>query len=396
MKATIARLRLPRSESPLPVAYFLVTSATIVLVVLGVIMVQSSTAVTALTTGNSLLTGLKRQGLFALIGGITMVVLSRTPQHIVKKYAWVALAAGLFLQLLVYSPLGYEAGGNRNWIRIGPISGQPAELMKFVLVIWIATILSNKERLISSWKHALIPVVPVVILSIFINIVGGDLGTILVIVCLLFGALYFAQIKTRILLGLSVFFAAGVAVMTVIKPNRVMRVIHYLETDCVTDVESYHGLCWQPLHGLWAMSHGGVFGVGVGNSIAKWSWLPAADNDYIFAIIAEELGLIGALFTLGVFVLLIFAMVWALRKSRDLFSTVVLGAAMVWIASQMIVNISVVLGFIPVLGVPLPFVSSGGTSLLAAMAMMGVVLSCIRNNARADDDFSMGSGVPLR
>lgn len=375
---TIMRMRLPKPAARLPPLGIALVTVTVMLVLIGVIMVQSASSVVAIAADRNPLVGIQRQGVFALIGLAVMLALSRCSIATLQRFAWVGLGLGFLLQLLVYTPLGYEAGGNRNWVRIGPISGQPSEIMKLMLLVWMATILSAKERLLGSWKHVVIPIVPVVAVSIVINVAGGDLGSVLIITAVLFGALFFAQVRVRILVALALLGSVGIAIMTLMKPNRVMRVVHYLETDCVRDLDALHGLCWQPMQGLWAMANGGIFGVGLGQSKAKWSWLPAAETDYIFAMIGEETGLIGAVFVLLLFMVMGGIFAWLLRGPLNTFSAVIIGGAFTWFSTQMVVNIAVVLGFLPVLGVPLPLVSAGGTSLIAGLAAIGVVLACMR------------------
>jgi len=165
--------------------------------------------------------------------------------------------------------------------------------------------------------------------------------------------------------------------MAVASPSRLQRITSFGE-GCSAAANSYSDWCWQPLHGTWAMANGGVFGVGLGGSKSKWSWLPAADNDYIFAIIGEELGLVGAIVLLILFVILGFALVRIMQAQTDLFARVTTGAVFVWIIGQALVNIGVVLGVLPVLGVPLPLISSGGTALLTTLFAIGIVLSFAR------------------
>ncbi|BDZ47354.1 hypothetical protein GCM10025866_32630 [Naasia aerilata] len=156
--------------------------------------------------------------------------------------------------------------------------------------------------------------------------------------------------------------------------SRVDRINAWL-SGCQTD---YLDTCWQVKHGTWALAAGGVFGVGLGNSKAKWSWLPEADNDFIFAVIGEELGLIGAVVVLFLFVVLAVGFLRVVQASPDMFSRIVTSAIMVWVLSQALVNIAVILGVLPVLGVPLPLISSGGSSLIMTLAALGIVLSIAR------------------
>lgn len=374
-------------ETPGPLRRLTVALLVIVLLLvgLGAVMVQSAGEVTAIAAGQNPLEGILRQSAYAVLGLGAMAVLSQAPTALLRRWAWVALAGGFALQALVYTPLGYEAGGNRNWLQLGPISIQPAEFMKFVLLVWISTVLSAKRPLLSRWVHVVIPILPVVALSMLINVLGGDLGTLMIIAALVFGCLYFSQVRARILLGIACVAAAGIGVMTIIKPNRVFRITHFLEVDCVADIAHAQGMCWQSLNGFWALANGGLLGTGIGGSAAKWSWLPEADTDFIFAIVGEELGFVGAVSVVLLFAALAAVLLALLARCRDPFAVSAIGGCMTWITVQMLVNVSVVLGFVPVLGVPLPFVSAGGTSLVSTLMGLGVVLSCVREQALAAD-----------
>src|SRR6185312_15233264 len=177
-------------------------------------------------------------------------------------------------------------------------------------------------------------------------LLGGGLGTIIILASIVFGAVFFAGVKLRYLAVPIV--AAGIA---------------GLMFACGTS-DDYSGSCWQTVHGWWALASGGIFGVGLGNSKAKWSWLPEADNDFIFAIIGEELGLLGAIVVLLLFIVIAISFVRIIRANPDPFAKLVVSSVMVWIIGQAFVNIAVVLGVLPVLGVPLPLISAGGSALV--------------------------------
>lgn len=353
----------------------------LLLVAVGVLMVQSASQVVAISSGRHPLEGVMKQGGYAVIGIGLMLAISRVPTAVLRRYSWLLLAGGFLLQVLVYTPLGYEAGGNRNWLRLGPVSMQPAEFMKFVLLVWVPAVIAAKWRLLGEWLHVVIPILPVVAASMFINILGGDLGTLLVLAALVFGCLYFSQVRLRILAGIAAVAVLGIGIMTLMKPNRVVRIMHFFEVDCLNDAEHAYVGCWQTLNGFWALAQGGLLGTGVGNSTAKWHWLPEAENDFVFAILGEELGFVGAATIIVAFVALA-AVLMALMTCCDTpFARSVFGGLTIWVSVQMIVNISVVLGFVPVLGVPLPFISAGGTSLLSLLLALGVALACVREAA---------------
>jgi len=383
------RIFLGRNFTAESADYFLLLGTTMFLVVFGLIMVLSSSSVDSGRSNAGFFGSFWRQGLSALVGVLLMLIVSRLPAKFFRRIAWPGIIVAGAFQLLVFTPLGEAVGGNRNWILIGGVSAQPSEVVKLALVIWLGTILSLKKDLLSDWKHALIPVLPVAGGSILLVLLGDDLGTVMVMAGIVIGALFFAGVRLRVL-GLLVLSGAVIAVLAVVtSPNRFRRVVAFLGDEC-TD---YAHSCWQPLHGMWALADGGVFGVGLGNSRAKWSWLPAADNDYIFAIIGEEMGFLGAIVVLALFVLLAVVFVRIMSSSSDMFVRVVTGAVLAWIIGQAFLNVGVVLRLVPVLGVPLPLISAGGSALITSLLAIGIVLSFARERATLPPQFDSDLSV---
>lgn len=360
-----------RVDSP---NFFLLLGLTMVLTIMGLLMVLSASSVDSFLQNGQFFGAFGRQAAFAAIGLPVMMVLSQLPLVFWRKWALAILVIGSIAQLLVFTPLGYESGGNRNWINIAGFTAQPSEFLKLAIAIWLGVALpaSIRRNGSANWKVLLI-LVPALI-PIGLVLLGGDLGTVIIMGMITIGAIFFAGVKLRIILIPVTLGAAMVGIMAVTSPNRMARIFSFLSENCI----DYTNSCWQPLHGKWALAGGGIFGVGLGNSKAKWSWLPAADNDYIFAIIGEELGLIGAALVLVLFVLLAVAFTRIIKKANDPMVRITTGAIMVWIVGQAFVNIGVVLGVFPVLGVPLPLLSRGGTALIASLLAIGVVLSFTR------------------
>ncbi|MCW2287572.1 FtsW/RodA/SpoVE family cell cycle protein [Leucobacter luti] len=348
---------------------------TILLVGFGLIMVLSSSSITSYLDDQGFFGGFWRQATFAIIGLPIMLLAAALPVTFWKRWAWWLLGLGIVLQLLVFTPLGVEVWGNRNWIQIGGFSAQPSEALKLALVVWVGAVLLRKEPLLGQMKHELIPVIiPGAVLALGVVLLGRDLGTVLIMAAMVFGAMYFGGISGKTLAVIAAGGLLAVFFFVITSQNRLDRLFGHAGGN--TD---YSGLAWQPLHGLWALAGGGLFGVGLGGSKAKWSWLPAADNDYIFAIIGEELGLVGGLLVIGLFVALTVVMLRVITRARDRFGKAVVGGILVWIVGQAFVNIGVVIGILPVLGVPLPLISSGGTALIACLAAIGVVVSIARD-----------------
>lgn len=369
-----ARVSLGRAFQPVPSEFLLIASAALLLTGFGLVMVLSATS--ALDGGQNPFDHVLKQGIFAVVGIPLMFVLSRAPMQFWKRIAWPSLILATLFQLLVYVPgLGVESYGNRNWVQIAGFQFQPAEFLKLALALWMAAVLYRKRRLLTSWKHVFIPVVPVAVLVIGTVLGGRDLGTVMILVLVVLGALFFAGIKLRMFIVPAVLSIAVVLVSALGSENRMARIASLFDPD---DASCYYTSCYQSLHGVWGLASGGVLGLGLGNSKEKYDWLPAAANDYIFAIIGEELGLIGCLVVLVLFALFAVGAFHIIRRTDDAFVRIVAGAITLWIVGQALVNIGVVLRIFPVLGVPLPFMSQGGTSLLSVLIACGVLLSCAR------------------
>ncbi|UOR02932.1 putative lipid II flippase FtsW [Leucobacter allii] len=361
---------------------------TFLLVGFGLIMVLSSSSITSYVADEGFFGGFWKQATFALIGIPLMLIAAALPLAFWKRWAWWFLGLGIVLQLLVFTPLGIDVYGNRNWIQIGGFSAQPSEALKLALVVWIGTVLLRKEPLLGRMRHEMIPVIlPGALIALGVVLLGRDLGTVLVMAAMVIGAMYFGGISWKTLGVIALGGMLAVVFFVLTSENRLNRLLGHASGN-----EDYSGLGWQPLHGLWALAGGGLFGVGLGGSKAKWSWLPAADNDYIFAIVGEELGLIGALLVIAMFVVLTVVMLRVITRARDRFGKAVVGGVLVWIVGQAFINIGVVIGVFPVLGVPLPLISAGGTALVACLTALGVVISIARDGAQYQHELAEAGG----
>ncbi|TDN93187.1 putative lipid II flippase FtsW [Microbacterium sp. BK668] len=370
-----ARVSLGKVFAPVPSEFLLITSTALMLTGFGLVMILSATSATATARGEAPYEAVIKQAVFALIGIPLMLVASRLPIEFWKRAAWPALIGALLFQMLVFTPLGIDNDGNRNWIKIAGLQAQPSEFLKLALALWIGFILYRKRTLLGSWTHVFIPLVPVTVLVLAAVMAGDDMGTAMIVALVALGALFFSGVKLRIFILPLLLGIIGAAVFAVTSPNRMHRIMSFLDANCLAD---YFNSCYQPLHGIWGLAGGGIFGLGLGNSKEKYDWLPAAANDYIFAIVGEELGLIGCIVVLGLFALFAVGAFHIVRKTDDPFVRIVAGAITVWIVGQALINIGVVLRVFPVLGVPLPFMSQGGTSLLSVLVACGVLLSFAR------------------
>ena len=373
-------------------SYYLLLGATGLLVVLGLVMVLSSSSVTAMADGGSPFSVAARQAVFAAIGLPLMFAASRVRIATWKRLAWPVLGLAVVGQLLVFTALGKNVNGNTNWIEVAGFTAQPSEASKWALVLWCAAVLARKAPLIDRWQHAIIPVAPFAGLVIGLVLLGHDLGTA-VIMMLLVGVMAFVAGAPVRLFVVGLLGAAAVAVaMVTSSPNRMDRVQTWLSGECV----DAYGSCWQSTHGTWALASGGWWGLGLGASRQKWSWLPEAHNDFIYAIIGEELGLPGTLVVLLLFVALAVACVRVVCRHDDPFVKIATAGVMAWVVGQALANVAVVLGLVPVVGVPLPLVSSGGSALIATLLALGMVMSFARAEPGAGDALTARAAVVRR
>ncbi len=364
---------LQRLESPVT-TYYVLLSVTAVLVIIGLIMVLSASAIVSYKNSDSSYTIFLRQMQFAIVGAIALLLVSRLSVSRWKSLGVPALLGAMGLQLLVFTPLGKSVNGNTNWISLGPLTIQPSEFAKLGLVLFGAAVLTRKRKLIGQFKHALVPfVLPFAALAIGLVLLGGDLGTVLVMCAIVAAVLFTAGVSWRLFAAGGLGFGLLAAVMVLTSANRLGRLDVWLGKD--TDP---FGAARQPIHGRYALADGGWWGVGLGASREKWQWLSEPHNDFIYAIIGEELGLPGTLVVLALFAVLALVCYRLVLRTDDLFIRLATGGVMTWIIVQAMINIGAVIGLLPVIGVPLPLVSSGGSSLVTTMLALGMLLSFAR------------------
>ena len=348
------------------------------LITTGLVMVGSSASVGSIARGGSGFAGLLGQAIFAGIGLVGLVVAALVPPGVYRKLAWILLALGLVLQMLVHTPLGEEHGGNRNWLLVGGLTLQPSELLKLALAVWLGAVLARNRHRLHEPLFLILPAVPVSLFALGLVIWGHDLGTMMVMALLVTIALWVAGAPRRWFGILGVVGAAAIAFLAITSPNRMGRITVWLQ-GC-----REHGqLCDQYIEGRYGLAEGGWWGVGLGESRQKWGRLPAAEDDFIFAIIGEELGLFGTLSVVALFVMLAFVLARMIVRSQDPFIQITTGAISAWLIGQAMLNMFVVAGLLPVIGVPLPFISSGGSALVASMLALGMLISFARSEPGA-------------
>lgn len=362
-------------------AYWMILGPTIALTFIGVVMVLSASSVEFIGGAGSF-ASLSSQGLYAVVGIVLLFWMGTWRRQTYHKLAVIMLLISIVLLILVFTPLGVEVNGNRNWIRVGGFSFQPAEAAKLAFSVWAAYALSQKLKTQTFGKNLLVPVVFPFGAVIVLLIMGGrDLGTVLIMLMIIATVLYLGGMRTIYLLGAGVIGLIGVALVTMQSDNRMMRIEAWLG-NCNHPADP----CYQYEQGMFALASGGWFGVGLGQSRQKWSYIPEAGNDFIFTVLGEELGLLGALLVIGLFITLGIGMFRVAYNTNEHFVRIATGAIMTWLLGQAFMNIAMVTGILPVIGVPLPFISAGGSALLMAILAVGVVLSFARHQAQELND----------
>ena len=362
-------------------SYFLILGATLALTAIGIMMVLSASSVESIAAGESPYTAALKQALFGLVGLVGMFVLSRINVRWLKRLAWPGIGTTIVLLVLVQL-VGRRVLGNRNWIDIAGFSLQPSEFAKLLLALWMATILNKKADLLDRWGHALVPVAPVGFGIAGLVIWGHDLGTTLVILLVVVAALFYAGVPTKLFVASGLLLAVGAAGFAITSPNRMCRIYNWVGQNpdfCTADGGDFG---YQVQNGLQGLASGGWFGVGLGQSRQKYSWIPEAHNDFIFAVLGEELGLVGTILVLALFAVLAVSVFRVVSRQDELFPRVLGGTIMAWILGQAAINMAMVTGIAPVIGVPLPFISSGGSALVSCLCAIGVVLSLAREDMR--------------
>jgi len=272
--------------------------------------------------------------------------------------------------------VGVSVAGQRNWIDLfGPFRLQPSEFAKLAFVVWAAAVLSKKIKTPAlTWGQLLSPVYWVGLAITLLVVAQGDIGTAIIMLPIVL-AVYFAAGAPLVLnLVNALLGVLAIAVLSIQAPYRMARWLAWRNPEA--DPE---GAGWQIIQGRYALAEGGIFGLGLGASKQKWGWLPAAHTDFIFAVIGEELGLIGTflvLFLIAVFIISLLALV---RKTKNSFTRLAAAGVAGWFLFQSLVNLGGVLGIMPITGVPLPLVSYGGSSLIFILVAIGVILACIRS-----------------
>ena len=362
-------------------SFYLVLSSAVLLLVIGMLMVWSASSVEGQARFGDAYYFVRRQVIFLAVGIPSMWwVATRSPRTL-KVLGWLAIVGSLVLLAATFVPgLGVSIKGNRNWLQLGTnlLRIQPSEFAKLAIVLWGADVFARKRKLITEPKHLLFPFIPVSALIIGLVILQGDLGTSLVLAAIVLMVLWSVGANWRIIASLLAGGALAVFGLVMTSSHRMARIGGYLNPT-----GDSLGVNMQPLRAIYGLASGGIFGVGLGASREKWGLLAEAHTDYVLAVIGEELGLVGTLMVLGLFLTLGYAGFRIALRGDNAFHKIAAAGITSWFMVETVLNVMVVLRLLPVLGVPLPLLSYGGSALLANMLGLGVLLALSRQEPEA-------------
>jgi cell division protein FtsW len=376
--------------------YYLIVGITTLLLALGLVMVLSSASVIDLSFGLSPYSDFEKQLVGVCIGLPLMWVAARSSPRLFRAAAYPLLAVAIIgLCLIMIHGVGVTENGASRWIALGPLQFQPSELAKLALAVWGADLLARKEKMgmLADWRHMLVPLMPGTGLLALLVMAGDDVGTTFVLLIVFLALLWFAGAPGRVFSVLLILMGMVLLLLVVTQSWRIKRVTGLFDTSNTNPVGSNQ----QSIQGRVALGDGGLFGVGLGGGKIKWGWLPESTSDFIFAVIGEELGLIGTLCVTAMYGGLAFAGLRVARRAPDSFSRFCSAAITSWIVIQAVVNIGAVVGVVPITGVPLPLVSKGLSSVLVTMVALGMLMSFARRSPGASEALAArGPGAASR
>lgn len=347
----------------------------LLLSLLGLLMVFSASSVIALQESRGSIAIVAKQIILFVVGVALAAFLMRSPPRFLQRISTLSLVISLASLALPLLPgIGKEVNGNSNWIAIAGFTLQPSEFAKLGMLLWIAGVLAKHEESIAQGLRSdlLKSLLPGLIAIIGLIVAGKDLGTAIIFAAIAAGVLFISGISMRyFLMGLGG-IALFVLVMILTQPNRIYRIKALLDPFSEAN---YQHAGWQPAHSIMAFASGGIFGSGLGAGKQKWGNLAEAHTDFIFAVIGEEMGLLGSLTVLFLFFFMVMTIFKVALKSKTLFEKYLVAGIGIWLVVQIAVNIGSVTGLIPVIGVTLPLISYGGSSLISTLTALGVVLN---------------------
>lgn len=364
-----------RPVGPPQTNFYVISLVVTVLTMLGLVMVFSASAITSLHRGNSPWRLFNRQLLWAVLGGAGMITAARVPYNRWRRLAPYILVGACGLMLLPFVPgLGVSVNESRAWVFIGPLGFQPSEFLKLAVLLYCTDLLTRREKEMSNLRLTLLPVIWVVVIGGGLCMMQGDLGSAIVLAAIVFATAFIGGTPLVPMILMTGAGALTTLLFVLTSQRRFNRFTAFLDITAHKDYLSY-----QVYQAMIGMATGGVSGTGVGNGPSKWGYLPLAHSDFIFAVIGEELGLVGVVAIIGGFLVLTYAGIQVALVARDRFGMLLAGGIVAWLAVQAVINVGGVSGVMPVTGLTLPFVSSGGSSLFVCMIGAGLLLNVSRH-----------------
>jgi cell division protein FtsW len=368
-----------RKLGPPPGTFYVIASVVLVFVVLGLVMVLSASAVTQANIGNSPYAVFSKQAMWACLGLVGMVFATQVPYTIWKPLTVPLLALGTAAMAAPFIPgLGTPVNGARSWIQFAGLSVQPSEFLKLVVVIAAASLLTARARELGDRRKTLYPIAALAGAAAAMSLAQGDLGSAIVLGVIVLSVAWIAGVPMLPLAGLTLTAVVAAIGFVVSDSRRLSRFTAFMDIEGHKEFESY-----QVYQGLVSIANGGLTGSGIGGSRTKLGYLPYAHSDFIFSIIADELGMIGTAAVIGGFIVLVAFGVQAALAAPDRFGMLLAGGISAWFGVQAIINLGGVTGVMPVTGLTLPFFSAGGSSLFVSMFAAGLLLSVARRATRS-------------
>ena len=349
----------------------------IILSFFGTLMIYSSSNIWANFKFNNPYKYFINQFIFFILGVGIMKILSNIDYNIYKKKSNIILFICFMLLLLVLIPgIGVVRNGSRSWFGFGGFGIQPSEASKIGLVIFVAKYLSNNYKITNNIKNGILPIIFIIGIFFMLIMLEPDFGTAMVIVIALIAMIFISKVNISFFVKVGILGLLGIVGLIIIAPYRMARIVSFLNpwSDPL-------GSGFQIIQSLYAIGPGGLFGMGLGNSIQKHFYLPEPQTDFIFSIISEELGFLGVLIVTSLFLFIFYRCIKISINTKDLFGKYLSFGLSFMIIFQTILNLCVVIGLVPVTGVTLPFISYGGSSLLVSMASIGIILNISKNNS---------------
>ncbi|WP_416276430.1 putative lipid II flippase FtsW [Mycolicibacterium sp. J2] len=360
-------------------SFHLIIAVTGLLITLGLTMVLSASGVHSYDEGGSPWTIFGKQVLWTCVGLVAFYIALRMRVALMRRLALPAFAFTVFLIALVLVPgIGTYSNGSRGWFVVAGFSMQPSELCKIAFAIWGAHLLASRRMEQASLREMLVPLVPAALLAATLIVLQPDLGQTVSLAIILLGLLWYAGLPLRVFVSSLAAAVVAAAVLAMSRGYRSDRVQSWLNPGA-----DAMGSGYQSRQARYALANGGVFGDGLGQGTAKWNYLPNAHNDFIFAIIGEELGYIGAAGLLCLFGLFAYTGMRIARRSADPFLRLLTATVTLWVLGQAFINVGYVIGLLPVTGLQLPLISAGGTSTATTLFILGVITNAARHEPEA-------------